>query len=234
MVKIFYDGVNISKYAKLPIVQGFTTNTSFLRAADLLNIDSFVKGALDNVNGRSFSVQVTTSNPDKILAQAKILQSYGNNIFVKVPVIDEHGTHQTTVISKLLSLGIQVNITTMFTLAHIDVVADIAALFPSVPIIASIFAGRISDTGNDPLPLIKYACQRMIATPNVEVLWAGCKDAFAITTADNVGCHIITVPDAILDRINRIGRSLDDMARSTVIEFLQAGSHLRLEYSDYR
>ena len=214
-IKVFYDGVLIEKYGKLPYVKGFTTNTSFMKAGNKLNYTTFFNENKETINNRPFSLQIFEDDYDKAYEQAMIITSLGDNVYVKVPIITSTGQSNIKLISKLLYDNIKVNITAIFTKDQIDLINDLLNDI-STPVIVSIFAGRIIDTCIDPAALLKYSSLLFKQLSHVEILWAGCKDIMSIKTAIDTGCHIITIPDSILDRVHRINKDLTEFSLETV------------------
>jgi transaldolase len=219
MPKIFYDGCDM-KYASYPSIVGFTTNTTIMRQAKQFSYRSFYEQHKDVIGDRPISFQCFSDDPNVIADQARRIHSLGQNIYVKIPVISSTGNSLLPTIVSLLREGIKVNITAVFTK---DQIVSIASVLDqsSTPCIVSIFCGRISDTGVDPKEIMLYGVQMLSSFSNVELLWAGCKDNLVIQNADQVGCHIVTLPDAIVSRISRIGQKLDDLSQDTVASFLK-------------
>lgn len=214
-IKIFYDGTQLSKYASLPYIAGFTTNTVFMADAKERNYKHFYEQNKGLIHGRCLSLQVFSDDDSIILEQARTISQYGDNIFVKIPLIKSNGDSNIPVIEKLLQENYKLNITAVYT------VEQIKSLYPLLcniqgDVIVSIFAGRISDTGRNPCDTVKFASTLL---PNIAILWAGCKEVLSIQHAIDCGCKIITVPDTILDRMSRVGRDLTELSKETVATF---------------
>ena len=218
--KIFYDGCELSKFANYPNVVGFTTNTTIMRQSGKLNYKQFYEENKQLIAGRPISFQIFSDDPATILQQARTIHSLGENIYVKVPVINSEGVSLLHVVKQLLSEGIQVNVTAIFTEQQLLDVSR-AILDTKTPAIVSVFGGRISDTGVNPKDIIAFAVEQCKGNENIEVLWAGCKDNLVLQNARDVGCHIVTLPDAIMSRINRIGQPLGNLSQDTVKSFLK-------------
>lgn len=218
MVKLFYDGCDIKQFGTYPNILGFTTNPTIMKQSGQSNYAAFYEANKEYINGRPISMQVFSDDPNEIFDQAEKISSIGANIIVKIPVVTSKGESNLPVIRRILEKSIPVNITAIFAKIQIDQIymklANISTNF-----IVSIFAGRISDTGVDPKDIIKYAVDTFAAYSNVQVLWAGVKDNLIIKNADDIGCHIATLPDSILLRINRLGQSLENLSRDTVFSF---------------
>ena len=220
--RIFYDGTDLAKYGTHPGVVGFTTNTSFIKAAGVCNYRSFLDTHKEVVAGRPISLQVFADDGETIYAQAKAIAALGHNVYAKVPVQTSSGVSNADIIARLLQEGVKVNITAVFTPDQVNAIVP-ALRSSTTPAVVSVFAGRISDTGVDPLAAVKYAVDAVRDLLHAEVLWAGCKDNASIVRAEEIGCHIVTVPDTILTRMGRIGGSIDAMALDTVRMFYEDG-----------
>lgn len=218
--KIFYDGCDFVKFASYPNVVGFTTNTSIMRQSNQLNYKIFYDTNKELIQGRPISLQIFSDDAETVLAQARQIHSLGSNIYVKVPVITSQGESLMNVVDTLLKEGIQVNVTAIFTKEQIDTVAA-TIQSTQTPTIVSVFGGRISDTGVNPKEIIAHAVQACACNPKIEILWAGCKDNLVIQNARDIGCQIVTLPDAILSRINRLGQPLTNLSQDTVKSFLK-------------
>lgn len=218
-IRIFYDGTNIRQFASHEFVRGFTTNTTMMKAAGIERYSDFLTENRYLIDGRPISLQVWGDDDESIYSQAKTIAALDHGVYVKIPVQTTSGQSNVPVIKRLLMEGVSVNVTAIFTRSQIDSVASVLHVSYKTPLILSVFAGRISDTGTDPIDTIAYAVQKVHAWPHAFVLWAGCKDNASILNAARVGCHIITLPDSIMQRIDRIGRSLDDIALATVQSF---------------
>ena len=219
--KIFYDGADIAKFGVYDGVIGFTTNTTIMRQAGQLNYTEFYDKHRDLIAGRPISFQIFSDDVETIAAQARAISKIGPNIYVKVPVINSRGESLLPVIVQLLTEGIRVNITAVFTEEQIASIAASPVVKSETPAIVSVFAGRISDTGVNPKGLIATAVHSFAENANIEVLWAGCKDNLVLQNCRDVGCHIATLPDAIMQRINRIGQPLTSLSQDTVASFLK-------------
>lgn len=217
-IKIFYDGVAIDKYGKLPNVVGFTTNTSFMKQGNELNYASFMKKYQEQIGDRPISLQLFADEAEEAYTQAHQIAELGKNVYVKVPITNSKGEPNAPLIQKLLQEGIKVNITAIFTKEQIASVLPIVQ-GTTTPVIVSIFAGRISDTCVNPVPIVQYATTLYKGLNHVEVLWAGCKETLSIQHAIDTNCHIITIPDSILDRLGRMGKDLTEFSLETVVAF---------------
>ena len=168
-----------------------------------------------NIPTKPISLQTFSDDDATLLNQAKRLASYGPNVYVKVPIIKSSGEYNHEVIRQILDLKIPLNITAVYTIDQIVSLYEILRDIKS-PVILSVFAGRISDTGRDPKNIVRFACQLY---SQVEVLWAGCKEVLSIHHAIDCGCKIITIPDTIIDRMSRIDKDLTELSKETVSSF---------------
>jgi transaldolase len=211
-VDIYYDGVNLEEFAGHRDVSGFTTNTGFMKTANISDFETFGKWALKRADGRPISFQTFGNNTEEIVRQAKVLSSWGDNVWVKVPVVNEDGNTNIEAIKELGEEGVKVNITTVFTHTQMYMLRE---QITKAPTIISVFAGRISDAGKDPMEYICSAVLTMMHLDNVQILWAGCQSVYDVIRADTAGAHIITVPDAPMRKLNRIGKDLHDFSVET-------------------
>jgi transaldolase len=223
-VKIFYDGNNINKYVDYPNVVGITTNSTFIAQSGFTSYTKFMETYSEKIRGRPISLQVWSE--ENIAEQARQLATLGN-VYVKIPVKNTYGEYNISLINKLLEEGVKINITCVYTDAQLNEL-ETWLIHTETPVIISVFAGGISDAGLDPLPTVVKAVQLFKDRLNVEILWAGCKDNYSIVSADRVGCHIITLPDSIMDRINRIGTDLEKMTVDKVKLFNNDSKNLGL------
>ena len=220
-IKIFSDGADIEsikKYSNNPIIRGFTTNPTLMRKAGVSDYEAFAKEAIEVVGDKPISFEIFTDDIDEMLVQARKISSWGNNVSVKVPVINTRGVSTNSIISKLSSEGIIVNVTAIFTDAQIKSVID--AIDENASAIVSIFAGRIADSGRNASQPIRLAVEYAKPKQGVEILWASTREAYNIIEADEAGCQIITVaPDMISKAQSFFGKDLEDFSRETVQMF---------------
>src|SRR6056300_333552 len=222
-IKIFYDGTNITKYGYLYYISGFTTNTTFMVQGNELNYPEFYKKNSEIIGNKPISLQVFKDIDIEIYNDAKIISAYGENVYVKIPIIKSDGSSNINIIKTLIEEGIKVNITAIFTESQLLTIYSSLKDITTTPIIVSIFAGRISDTSTDPNKIITFGCKLFKENKNVEILWAGCKENLSIQHAIDCGCHIITIPDSIIDRLTRVGTDLTDMSIMTAANFNNDG-----------
>jgi transaldolase len=219
-IKIFADGADLSSILAIyrnPWIKGFTTNPTLMRKAGILDYEAFARNLLHVVPDRPVSLEAFADDEENMEAQARAIASWGSNVNVKIPVTNQDGVFMGPLIQRLSRAGITVNVTAILTLHQVERVAQ--ALDPASPAIVSVFAGRIADTGVDPVPLMKQARQLLYARPRAELLWASPRELLNIFQADGAGCHIITVPPEILDKLNLIGKDLANYSLETVSMF---------------
>jgi transaldolase len=219
-VKIFADGADkagmMEMYAK-SYIKGFTTNPTLMRKA---GISDYRKFALDIVNAipdRSISFEVFSDDFDEMAHQANEIARWGNNVYVKIPVMNTKGESSLPLVKKLAGDGVKQNVTALMTLDQVKGVA--AALVNGPPSYISVFAGRVADTGRDPLPIMTSALEVISARTNIELIWASPREVLNVFQADAIGCHIITVTNDILKKLGLRGKDLDEFSLDTVKMF---------------
>ncbi|MCK1737089.1 transaldolase [Bradyrhizobium sp. 138] len=219
-VKIFADGADragmLEMYAK-PFVKGLTTNPTLMRKAGITDYKAFSLDIVKAIPDRPISLEVFSDDFEEMERQALEIASWGNNVYVKIPVMNTKRQTSYKLIEKLTAKKVKLNVTALMTLGQVrDVVA---ALDPNVPSYVSIFAGRVADTGRDPLAMMAAAVELLKAAPASELIWASPRELLNIFHADSIGCHIITVTNDILKKLPLVGKSLDDYSLETVKMF---------------
>lgn len=229
-IKIFADGADydqIINFNDNPLIQGMTTNPSLMKKAGISNYQEFCKKVCEKVKDKPLSFEVFTDDFKEMVRQSKIINSWGKNVFVKIPITNTKGQSSNQIIKELNNEGIKLNITAIFTKSQISELQK--NLNPEIKNYISIFAGRIADTGIDPNDIMQFGIT-MANEINSEVIWASCREVLNIFQAEKVNCHIITVPHAILNKLNKIGYNLNEYSMDTVKEFykdsLKAGFKL--------
>jgi len=219
-VKIFADGADkagmLDMYAK-PYINGFTTNPTLMRKAGIDDFESFARDILHSIPDRPISFEVFADDFEEMGRQARWIATWGPNVYVKIPVTNTSGESATGVISALSAEGIKLNVTAMMTVGQVKAVA--AALDPQTPACLSVFAGRVADSGRDPVPLMLEALEALAAYPRFELIWASPRELLNIFQADAIGCHIITVTNDILAKLPGVGKDLVDYSLDTVKMF---------------
>jgi len=223
-IKIFADGADRETIAKLyanPLVKGFTTNPTLMRKAGVEDYETFAREILEIVSDRPISFEVFSDDFGEMEAQALQISSWAENVYVKVPVTNTRGEPAAEVVGRLVDQGVKVNVTALTTPAQVEEVLRWIGGGP--PCYISVFAGRIADSGRDPLPLMTAALDYARPHPNVELIWASPRELLNIVQADSIGCHIITVTGEILEKIGSLGRDLDEFSLATVKMFYEDG-----------
>jgi transaldolase len=219
-VKIFADGADLAGMAAMyqnPLIKGFTTNPTLMRKAGIRDYGSFAREVLALIPDRPISFEVFSDEFDEMARQAAEIASWGPNVYVKIPVTNTRRESACPLVGKLSHDGIKVNVTALMTLAQVESVTE--ALVDGAPACVSVFAGRIADTGRDPVPLMESAVRTLQQAPNAELIWASPRELLNVFHADAIGCHIITVTNDILAKLSVVGRSLDDYSLDTVKMF---------------
>ena len=219
-IKIFADGADlegIRSIGALPYVKGFTTNPTLMRKAGISDYKSFALDVLRLVNGRPVSFEVFADDFDEMEAQALEIASWGPNVNVKIPITNTRGSNAAPLVKRLSDRGVVCNVTAIFTVEQLSEIVGV--LNPQTAAILSVFAGRIADTGVDPMPLMREAVSVAAAKPKAEVLWASPREILNVFQADDVGCHIITVTNDVLKKLSGIGKDLAAFSLETVEMF---------------
>jgi transaldolase len=216
-VKIFADGADydgIVKMSRNPAIKGFTTNPSLMRKAGVADYEAFARKVLGTITDRPVSFEVFADDFASMAEQARTIVTWGANVNVKIPVTNTKGQSASDLIRVLSSEGVVLNVTAIFTLDQVRAVAD--ALDPASPAIVSVFAGRIADTGIDPIPHM-LACKQILSSrPKAELLWASTRELLNIFHAEESNCDIITVPNEFLSKLDLVDKDLAEYSRETV------------------
>ena len=226
-IKIYADGADLKsmleEYNK-GIVSGFTTNPSLMKSAGIKNYRDFGKEVVKEIKDMPISFEVFGDDEETILKEARELYTWSENVYVKVPVINTKGEFNGNIIKTLADEKVKLNITAIFT--YKQVMDVLSVLNKDTPAIISIFAGRIADAGVDPIGIMKEAIKLAEDYPKVEILWASCRELYSIIEANDIGCHIITVPNNILKKIDLFGKDLNEYSIETVNDFFNDGKSL--------
>jgi transaldolase len=219
-VKIFADGADLKSMRELaqnPSIQGFTTNPTLMRKAGIRDYRRFAREVLEIITDRPVSFEVFSDEFDDMERQALEMASWAGNVYVKIPVTNTRRESSLALIERLSLQGVKVNATALLTLKQVvDVLSHVRNGAPSC---ISVFAGRIADTGRDPVPIMTAAVEMVKTVPHVELLWASPRELLNVFQADAIGCHIITVASDILKKMPLVGRDLDDYSLETVQMF---------------
>jgi transaldolase len=219
-VKIFADGANapemLEMYSK-PYIKGLTTNPTLMRKAGILNYRAFAREILGQIKDKPLSFEVVCDEFAEMERQAFEISGWADNVYVKIPVSNTRGEPSYALIRRLASRGVKLNVTAIMTLAQVREV--VSALSPEVASFVSVFAGRIADTGVDPLPLMADAVQMLKTCPKAELIWASPREVLNIFHADSIGCHVVTATRDILEKLPLVGYDLDEYSLDTVRMF---------------
>ena len=220
-VQLYADGADVREMVAARdagIVEGFTTNPTLMRKSGVTDYAAFARQALDATGGMPISFEVFADEFEEMERQARLIATWGDGVYVKIPITNTKGESAIPLIARLSAGGVKLNITAILTLQQVREVVD--ALDPATPAIVSVFAGRIADTGVDPVPLMREAAGICAAKPKAELLWASPRELLNIFQADEVGCHIITVTSDILKKFaTMVGKPLDELSLDTVKMF---------------
>ena len=222
MTKIFCDIAElktIKKFSKKNIVKGFTTNPSLIRNAGAKDYTSYSKKILKISKNKPISLEVFADDMQNMKIQALKINSWGKNIYVKIPITNSKGVFMGKVIRELNNLNIKLNITAVYSASQTKQI--LKNINKKSKVIISIFAGRAADVGKDPVPVFKKSIKLSKSYRNVEILWASVREPYNYLQAKQLGCHIITVPPKIIEKIEKFGKSFKKLTKDTVIGFLK-------------
>jgi transaldolase len=235
-VKVFADGADIETMLSLyrnPLVKGFTTNPSLMRKAGIQDYCKFAADVLDVIKDRPISFEVFSDDFESMERQALEIASWGSNVFVKIPITNTLGQSSEELVRRLCAAGVQLNITAVMTSEQVERIAPCLANGPFSYI--SIFAGRIADTGVDPLPIMEAAVETIRPWRQIELIWASPRELLNVFHADGVGCHVITITADVLKKLELVGKDLNTYSLETVKMFYEdatrAGYTLEKRYA---
>jgi transaldolase len=223
-VKIFADGADIASILELsrkPFIKGFTTNPTLMRKAGVPDYASFAALVLQQIPDKPVSFEVLADDEESMERQARYMATWGANVYIKIPVTNTRRQPMYGLIQRLSRDGIQVNVTAVLTLEQVR--RSARALEGGAASNVSVFAGRIADTGRDPLPMMKKTVEILKFNKHCELIWASPRELLNIFQADQIGCHIITVTSDILKKLNLVGKDLEDFSLDTVKMFYEDG-----------
>jgi transaldolase len=219
-VKIFADGADrigmLEMYGN-PLISGFTTNPTLMRKAGVTDYPAFARDIVRAIPDRPISFEVLCDDLNEMERQARVIAQWGDNVFVKIPVTNTLGESSVPVVRSLTRAGINVNVTALLALDQVREVS--AALAGGAPAFVSVFAGRVADTGRDPVPLMAAAVELLRPHPQIELIWASPRELLNIFQADSVGCHIITATHDVLAKLVLIDKDLHEYSLETVKMF---------------
>ncbi len=224
-VKLFADGAEkegmLDLYAN-PLIQGFTTNPTLMRKANITDYQAFARNVLSFIADRPISFEVFADHFDEMERQARLISSWGANVYVKIPITNTRRESSCPLIHKLSHAGIKVNVTALLALEQVREAA--CALEGGAPSNISVFAGRVADTGIDPVPLMAEAVRILSDHPQMELIWASPRELLNVFQADAIGCHIITATTDILKKLSVVGKDLLEYSLETVRMFADDAS----------
>jgi len=219
-IKLFADGADKKGMLEMygnPLVSGFTTNPTLMRKAGITDYRGFAKSILAEIKDRPISFEVFADDVENMERQAKEISTWGDNVYVKIPVTNTKSRPTTELVHKLSHAGVKLNITALMTVDQVRTVT--AAVIGGAPCCISVFAGRIADSGRDPMPIMRQSVEIMRASPNAELIWASPRELLNVMQAEEVGCHIITATNDILKKLELIGKDLTEFSLDTVRMF---------------
>jgi transaldolase len=221
-VKVFADGADFEGMIEMranPLIKGFTTNPTLMRKSGVSDYQAFARAVLAAIPDRPISFEVLSDDFEIMYRQAIEIAGWAPNVFVKIPITDTHGRSSAALLRQLASEGIRVNVTAILTLEQVAVAAEAVSSSPAAVI--SVFAGRIADTGRDPVPLMAQALEILKPHSEIELLWASPRELLNIVQADEIGCHIITANTDILKKLDLVGKDLTAFSLETVRMFVR-------------
>lgn len=219
-IKVFADGADIAGIREMyanPFIKGFTTNPTLMRKAGISDYEAFAKDVLRVVPDRPVSFEVFADDFETMESQALRIASWGANVYVKIPVTNTKRASAATLVGRLSRNGVKLNVTAIMSLEQVREIT--VALEGTAPAILSVFAGRVADTGRDPIPMMQDALLVAAARPGTELLWASPRELLNIFQADEIGCHIITVTNDVLKKLALVGKDLAAYSLETVEMF---------------
>ncbi|MDU4968922.1 MAG: transaldolase, partial [Staphylococcus epidermidis] len=216
-VKVFADGADIEEMKsayKNQLVDGFTTNPSLMAKAGVTDYKAFAEEAVSEIPDASISFEVFADDLPTMEKEAEILKQYGDNVFVKIPIVTTTGESTLPLIKSLSSKQVRLNVTAVYTIEQVKAITDVVT--EGVPTYVSVFAGRIADTGIDPLPLMKESVKVTHSKEGVQLLWASCREVYNVIQADEIGADIITCPADVVKKVNNnLGRDTGELSVDT-------------------
>jgi transaldolase len=219
--KIFADGADLEQILALgpdPRIKGFTTNPSLMWKAGLTDYEDFARRLLQSITEKPISFEVFGDDEDEIRRQAHLISGWGRNVYVKVPVTTTQGDSMAPLVRELAEEGVQVNVTALMTPPQVEVIAH--ALRDGAPSCVSVFAGRIADAGIEPLPIMSQSIEILESiAPSSELIWASPREVLNLVQADSIGCHIITMTQDLIAKLDVLGKDLETFSLETVQMF---------------
>jgi transaldolase len=224
-ISIYADGADVREMraaAESGIIRGFTTNPTLMRKSGVTDYESFAREALQVTGDLPISFEVFADDFDEMERQARLINTWGESVFVKIPITNTKQESAIPLIARLSAAGVKLNITAILTLDQVRATVD--ALDANTPAIVSVFAGRIADTGRDPVPLMREAAAIVAKKPKAQLLWASPRELLNVLQAEECGCHIITVTNDIVKKLSMVGKPLEELSLDTVKMFYNDAS----------
>jgi transaldolase len=221
-VQIFGDGADLNGMQELyrqPLIKGFTTNPTLMRKSGVADYRAFARKVLNAIPDRPISFEVFSDDFNEMERQAREIASWGSNVYVKIPITNTRRQPAGDLVKRLSRGGVKVNVTAVLTLEQVRDIAP--CLAGGAPSYVSVFAGRIADTGRDPLPVMAAALELLRPCPTVELIWASPRELLNIFQADSIGCHVITVTHDVLKKLAMVGKDLGEYSLETVKMFYE-------------
>ena len=221
-IQIYCDSADlqtIKRLNKSSLVKGFTTNPSLMKSAGAKDYKEYSSKLLRICRKKPISLEVFGDTSDQMLKQAKIINSWARNVYVKIPVVNSNGLYSGKVINILSNQGIKLNITAVYTVEQVKKI--IKSINKNSKTIISIFSGRMSDVGKDPVPIIKESVRLTKRLKNVSILWASTREAYNYLQAKQSGCQLITMPSTIIEKVSKFGKTYQELTLDTVKKFLK-------------
>mgnify|MGYP000561555633 CR=1 FL=1 len=221
-IKIFADGADKAGMLEMyrnPMIAGFTTNPTLMRKAGVKNYVAFARDILSCIPDKPISFEVFSDDFHEMERQARLIAGWGNNVYVKVPVTNTRGESSISLIRRLTEAGVKLNVTAMMTFEQVQEVTPALAGGPGA--FVSVFAGRIADSGRDPIPIMRQCLDYLRAYPEVQLIWASPREVLNVVQADEIGCHIITVTNDLIKKLVLIGKDLNEFSLDTVKMFYE-------------
>lgn len=219
-IKLFADGAVLAEMKEAyrgGLVKGFTTNPTLMKKAGVTNYNEFAKEVLAEITDMPISFEVFSDDFENMEREARIINSWGENVFIKIPITNTKGESSIPLIKKLVADGLKLNVTAVMSIEQVKAVTEV--LSPGVPAIVSVFAGRIADTGRDPMPIMRECIEILKKNPKAELLWASPREVLNVFQAEECGCHIITILPDLLKKLSCEGKDLEDFSLETVQMF---------------
>ena len=219
-VELFADGADLQGILEMdtkPYIKGFTTNPTLMRKSGITNYENFARSVLDKIRNKPISFEVFSDDLEEMKKQGLKIASWGANVFVKIPVTNTHRKSTAEVIRYLTENQVKVNVTAIMTPEQVLSVSE--SLNPKVESYISVFAGRIADTGRDPLPILKKSIEILKKNSNSKLIWASPREFLNVFQANEIGCHVITMTNDLLKKIELLGKNLDEYSLETVQMF---------------